>query len=260
MVETRRQIKAKRGKGQGPRAKDAGGRAQKPPTGATSPLKKRKASDLSPVQPPKKARRGKTGALNKLAATETDLSPMESLHKHHSKKKNDLLLGKVDPSRTGEHTPSAVSYNTMKSPFLRVLGRSHTKKNTTTGISEMKESDIPTFQFKDFQGRQLVDGKRAHSITTTLRQLGGVGEKDVIEDRDELLDRTLNSYQGGSHMLDHPTSPTKMQVELFNKNKSVRLTSQPVGTRVGQAIFNMYARQGMQPFVHGEGRNRYGGS
>jgi hypothetical protein len=194
--------------------------------------------------------KGKTAELAKLRTNSPGSTPMEMLASRPG-----LLMHKVDPSNMGEHSPSAVSYNKSTDPSFGVKGRGHSKLTAGLGIPMVSESHIPTFMFRNPDRTQIVPGKQAHSITTTLRELGGVGEKQSLP-MEAVLDKTLATYaprrfgpgapRSSVHMMDSPTNPTPMRVGVFAEGGKRQLAEHPVAPFVGQAMINMWARKSAQ--------------
>lgn len=108
---------------------------------------------------------------------------------------------KADPLRAGDHSPSVSSFGKAKDELLSLGGRD----SSGDGKYSIPSKKVPTLQFTTdefYSGgytktdRNAVRGRGAHTLYTTLRELGSVGEQHKAETTFELLNQTLSAYSG----------------------------------------------------------------
>jgi hypothetical protein len=160
--------------------------------------------------------------------------------------KEKQLVKKGDPKWAGDHSPAIATINKATDNFLVVKRGKGEPKPHVKDIMRIGEHDIPTVQFRRLPelttpitnripGLEIADGKKAHSILTSLRKNAGVGEQDK-KDFNDILDMTLSSYW-----------KTHFRVAAYSnisKNKTpIVLIDRPVHPFIAQAAINIWYRQ-----------------
>ncbi len=140
----------------------------------------RKHKELDKVR---KKQSGKQKQLEQLGKKAPGRTPNEIL-----KQNPHLRVGKKDPHKSGDHSPSLVSYNKTTDGQIRATGRPHAKNQQGSVRLNIGQNQIPTHHFASH-------GAESHSTLTSLRAAGGVGEHSK-HTTDDLLDKTASAYRG----------------------------------------------------------------
>ncbi|MGB3651593.1 MAG: hypothetical protein WBA41_10325 [Rivularia sp. (in: cyanobacteria)] len=175
----------------------------------------------------------KQKSLEEEAEKNPDKTPMQILEKNP-----DWLVGKGDPHKSGEHSPSVVNLNKATDNKMLVTGRDNSKHKQGQQVnSTIAENKIPTMHFQSISGKQIVPGKEAHSITTSLRAAAGVGEH-TKQSFDQVLDKTLSAYPGAKLL----SNNQPMKVDVRQKGAQKSLVRHPVSPRIAQSAINIWHR------------------
>ncbi len=188
--------------------------------------------DNQPIQTaPKKP--GKQKQLEELGKKAPGRTPAEIL-----KQNPHLLVGKKDPHKSGDHSPSLVSYNKTTDSPIRATGRAHAQRQQGQVNLNIGQNQIPTHHFTG-------QGAQSHSALTSLRAAGGVGEH-ASHAFDDLLDKTGSAYRGTPKLQNGAPIRSHVRLPGTASNSQNNLTSKPVAPLIGQQIINMDMRNSVK--------------
>jgi hypothetical protein len=191
------------------------------------------AGGNSTGQPKRQKTSSKQKSLEEEAKNNPDKTPMQILEDNQA-----LRVGKGDPHKAGEHSPSVVNLNKTTDNKIGVQGRDHYKHKQGQQVdSTIHENEIPTMHFQTISGKQIVPGKEAHSITTSLRAAAGVGEH-TQQPFEQVLDKTLSAYPGTKLL----SNKQPMKVDLRQKGAKKSLVRHPVSPLIAQSAINIWYR------------------
>lgn len=190
----------------------------------------RKHKELDKVR---KKQSGKQKQLEQLGKKAPGRTPNEIL-----KQNPHLLVGKKDPHKSGDHSPSLVSYNKTTDGQIRATGRAHSQRQQGQVNLNIGQNQIPTHHFASH-------GAESHSTLTSLRAAGGVGEHSK-HSTDELLDKTASAYRGTPKLQNGTPIKTHVRRPGTANNSKNNLTSRPVSPYVSQQMINMDMRESVK--------------
>jgi hypothetical protein len=200
---------------------------------------------------------GKLAKLERLGRENPDKTPSEILTTLNP----EDLFSKVNAKFSGDHSPSVINYNNSSDEIFRASGRG----KTGDSLFVMNEENLPTLQFRGPNGEEyyfrrpnmkeyfVEIGAEVHSVLTTLREIGGVGENVELPFED-LLDKTLFAYRAKHnrvrpYLLSTVHDKNKnivvepdIRVSLYDKNKNNIVINKAVHPFIAQAAFNMSLR------------------
>ncbi len=193
--------------------------------------------DNQPIQAapgkPRKEKIGKQKQLEELGKRRPHKTPNEIL-----KQNPHLLVGKKDPHKSGDHSPSLVNYNKTTDSQLRATGRAHSQRQQGQVNLNIGQNQIPTHHFPSH-------GAESHSALTSLRAAGGVGEH-TRHGFDDLLDKTGSAYRGKPTLQNGAPIKAHVRRPGTANNSQNNLTNKPVSPFVAQQLINMDMRDSVK--------------
>ncbi len=197
--------------------------------------KVRKKQSEKHKQPARVAKKpsGKQKQLEELGKKAPGKTPQQILNEN-----SHLRVGKKDPHKSGDHSPSLVNYNKTTDGQIRATGRPHAKNQQGSVRLSIGQNQIPTHHFASH-------GAESHSTLTSLRAAGGVGEHSK-HSTDELLDKTASAYRGTPKLQNGTPIKTHVRRPGTANNSKNNVTSRPVSPYVSQQMINMDMRESVK--------------
>jgi hypothetical protein len=137
-------------------------------------------------------------------------------------------ISKGFPHRMGDHSPSISTLNKCKDVrgvFVKdrkTIDSEKTAKEIIAG-KEISTHHATSAHKALYTEKDILSGKRHHTVLTSLREKGCVGEQEIFDDFDELLDKTLFAYHLGTPKVYSDTKdPFRSYVRKANPEENIK--------------------------------------